>query len=55
MRVKTPHQSIPSSTRRPGQTKNKKQNKIPTSSSGGAWHRKHPFKRYTMGEEDDQI
>jgi hypothetical protein len=53
VRVKLIHQSIPSSTEL-GSTKKKKKKK-PTSSSGGARHRKHPFGRHTLAEEDDRI
>jgi hypothetical protein len=35
--------------------KNKKQNEIPTSSRGGAQHRRHLFNRHALVEEDDQI
>jgi hypothetical protein len=56
MRVKPLHRSIPSSTRRPGQQiyhqpeGQDKKIKIPRSSSGGAWHRRHPFRRHTLAE-----
>jgi hypothetical protein len=48
--VKHPHQSTPSSTQK---ARTNKINKNPKSSSGGVRHRKHPFKKHVLVEENN--